>query len=73
MSNPASTRGARSWPAADISLTRTDWIRGLFMELTLLADVTNDMKVAPREEIFGPVLVAIKFRRMREDVLPYGQ
>jgi aldehyde dehydrogenase (NAD+) len=33
---------------------------GYFFEMTLLADVTNDMKVA-REEIFGPVLVAIPY------------
>lgn len=41
--------------------------KGLFMEPTLLADVTNDMKVA-QEEIFGPVLVAIRFKD-EEDVL----
>jgi aldehyde dehydrogenase (NAD+) len=34
--------------------------RGFFFELTLLADVTNEMKVA-QEEIFGPVVVAIPF------------
>ncbi|MBW2274318.1 MAG: aldehyde dehydrogenase family protein [Deltaproteobacteria bacterium] len=34
--------------------------RGYFYEMTLLADVTNDMKVA-QEEIFGPVLVAIPY------------
>jgi aldehyde dehydrogenase (NAD+) len=34
--------------------------RGFFYEMTLLADVTNEMKVA-REEIFGPVLVAIPY------------
>jgi aldehyde dehydrogenase (NAD+) len=33
---------------------------GFFLEVTLLADVTNDMKVA-REEIFGPVVVAIPY------------
>ena len=33
---------------------------GAFMQPTLLADVTNDMRVA-REEIFGPVAVVIKF------------
>lgn len=40
---------------------------GLFMEPALLANVTNEMKVA-REEIFGPVLVAIKFKD-EEDAL----
>jgi len=33
---------------------------GFFHEMTLLADVTNDMTVA-QEEIFGPVLVAIPY------------
>lgn len=33
---------------------------GFFYPLTLLADVTNDMPVA-REEVFGPVLVAIPY------------
>lgn len=34
--------------------------RGWFFEMTLLADVSNDMKVA-QEEIFGPVVVAIPY------------
>ncbi|MBO0874522.1 MAG: aldehyde dehydrogenase [Pseudonocardia sp.] len=33
---------------------------GFFVQPTVLADVTNDMRVA-REEIFGPVVVAIPF------------
>jgi acyl-CoA reductase-like NAD-dependent aldehyde dehydrogenase len=33
---------------------------GFFVEPTVLADVTNDMRTA-REEIFGPVVVAIPF------------
>ena len=33
---------------------------GFFVEPTVLADVTNDMKVA-RDEIFGPVLSVIKY------------
>jgi (Z)-2-((N-methylformamido)methylene)-5-hydroxybutyrolactone dehydrogenase len=34
---------------------------GLFVQPTVLADVTNDMRIA-REEVFGPVLSVIKFR-----------
>ena len=34
--------------------------RGFFYEPTLITDVDNSMTVA-REEIFGPVLVAIPF------------
>ncbi|MDR1634571.1 MAG: aldehyde dehydrogenase family protein [Bifidobacteriaceae bacterium] len=39
--------------------------KGAFMEPTLIADVTNDMKVA-QEEIFGPVAVVIKFKSEEE-------
>jgi acyl-CoA reductase-like NAD-dependent aldehyde dehydrogenase len=35
--------------------------KGFFIRPTLLADVTNDMRVA-QEEIFGPVAVIIKFK-----------
>jgi len=35
--------------------------KGCFMKPTILADVTNDMRVA-QEEIFGPVCVVIKFK-----------
>ena len=38
---------------------------GFYIEPTVLADVTNDMKVA-REEIFGPVLSVIKFSDLDE-------
>ena len=34
--------------------------RGYFVQPTIVSDVTNDMRVA-REEIFGPVLAAIRF------------
>ncbi len=40
---------------------------GLFVEPTILTDVTNDMPIA-REEIFGPVLVAIPFDTDEEAV-----
>lgn len=42
-----------------------DTANGYFIKPTLLADVTNDMKVA-REEIFGPVGVVIKFKTEEE-------
>ncbi|MEH6824565.1 MAG: aldehyde dehydrogenase family protein [Motiliproteus sp.] len=40
---------------------------GFFVEPTVIADVTNDMKVA-REEIFGPVLAVIKFSTTEEAI-----
>jgi aldehyde dehydrogenase (NAD+) len=40
---------------------------GFYVEPTVLADVTNDMKVA-REEIFGPVLSVIKYRSVEEAI-----
>jgi aldehyde dehydrogenase (NAD+) len=49
---------------------------GFFVEPTLFADVTNDMRIA-REEIFGPVLVLIPYED-EEDAIriandsPYG-
>lgn len=41
--------------------------KGAFMEPTLLANVTNDMRVA-QEELFGPVAVVIKFKTEDEVV-----
>lgn len=40
---------------------------GFYVEPTVIADVTNDMKVA-REEIFGPVLSVIKFSTVEEAI-----
>ncbi|CAJ96912.1 Acyl-CoA reductase [Cupriavidus necator] len=57
-------------PAGDVFKT------GYWLEPTLLADVTADMKIA-KEEIFGPVITAERFRS-EEEVLraandtPYG-
>ncbi|WP_294151861.1 aldehyde dehydrogenase family protein [uncultured Clostridium sp.] len=42
-------------------ITDGELANGCFMRPTLLADVTNDMRVA-QEEIFGPVACIIKFR-----------
>lgn len=46
-------------------ITEGGLAHGCFMRPTLLADVTNDMRVA-REEIFGPVACIIKFRDEEE-------
>ncbi len=50
--------------------------RGNYVQPTIFADVTNDMKIA-QEEIFGPVLVMIKYSTIDEAVAiandtPYG-
>ena len=42
-------------------ITDGELAKGCFMRPTLLADVTNDMRVA-QEEIFGPVVCILKFR-----------
>lgn len=42
-------------------ITDGELAKGYFMRPTLLADVTNDMRVA-QEEIFGPVACILKFR-----------
>ena len=42
-------------------ITDGELAKGCFMHPTLLADVTNDMRVA-QEEIFGPVACILKFR-----------
>jgi acyl-CoA reductase-like NAD-dependent aldehyde dehydrogenase len=47
--------------AGGTRLTDGELANGNFMRPTLLADVTNDMRVA-REEIFGPVACVIKFK-----------
>jgi aldehyde dehydrogenase (NAD+) len=49
--------GARAVVGGGIA---TQFDRGNWFQPTLLADVTNDMEIA-RDEVFGPVLVAIPF------------
>ncbi|MER5888481.1 aldehyde dehydrogenase family protein [Streptomyces sp. NPDC001941] len=46
---------------------RPDFDRGFYVAPTLLADCTNDMRVA-REEIFGPVVVVVPFDDEEEGV-----
>ena len=47
--------------------TGTEVDNGYFIEPTIFADVTNDMKIA-REEIFGPVLAVIKYSSEEEAI-----
>jgi acyl-CoA reductase-like NAD-dependent aldehyde dehydrogenase len=49
---------------------------GFFVEPTVFADVTNDMRIA-REEIFGPVVCALPFKDLADAIqkgndTPYG-
>ena len=44
---------------------RADRPRGYFVEPTVFADVTPDMRIA-REEIFGPVLALLRYRSVDE-------
>lgn len=48
-------------------ITEGELKNGCFMEPTILADATNDMRIA-QEEIFGPVAVIIKFKDEEEAV-----
>ncbi|VAW34877.1 Aldehyde dehydrogenase B [hydrothermal vent metagenome] len=48
-------------------LTEGDYAKGFFVEPTVFADVTQDMRIA-REEIFGPVVSVIKARNLTEAV-----
>ena len=41
--------------------------QGYFIEPTIFADVTNDMKIA-QEEIFGPVLCVMKYSTVEEAI-----
>jgi aldehyde dehydrogenase (NAD+) len=47
--------------------TRPECGEGWFVEPTIFADVTNDMRIA-REEVFGPILSVIKFETDEEAV-----
>ena len=45
--------------------------RGWYVQPTLFADATNDMRIA-REEIFGPVLTVLKYSAERDAVRVEG-
>jgi acyl-CoA reductase-like NAD-dependent aldehyde dehydrogenase len=57
-------------------LTGGDLNKGFYMQPTIFTEVNNKMRIA-REEIFGPVLVVIKFKEEAEAIemandSPYG-
>lgn len=56
----AKSEGARC-VAGGRALTGPEYGAGQIVEPTIFADVTNDMRIA-QEEVFGPVLVVIKFK-----------
>lgn len=71
----AKAEGARV-VAGGHAATRPECGTGQFIEPTIFADVNNQMRIA-REEVFGPVLAAIRFKDMEEAVAiandtPYG-
>lgn len=50
--------------------------KGYFVDTTIFADVTDDMRIA-KEEIFGPVMCIMKFKDLDEVISrandsPYG-
>ncbi|MEL7019873.1 MAG: aldehyde dehydrogenase family protein, partial [Pseudomonadota bacterium] len=58
------------------ALTSGPYARGHFVQPTVFADVTDDMTIA-REEIFGPVISALRFKSFDEVIArgnstPYG-
>ncbi|MFI7167159.1 aldehyde dehydrogenase [Rhodococcus erythropolis] len=65
--------GAKAVAGGDVS---TEFERGFYIEPTVFAGVTPDMRIA-REEIFGPVLAVIPYRDIDDAVAiandsPYG-
>jgi len=48
-------------------LTDGDYSKGFFIEPTVFADVTPDMRIA-REEIFGPVVAVIKAKDLTDAI-----
>ena len=55
----AKSEGARLVLGGD-SVPAPDGNRGLFVQPTIFADVSNDMRIA-QEEVFGPVLAVLRF------------
>jgi len=49
------------------SVPAPDGNRGLFVQPTIFADVTRDMRIA-QEEVFGPVLAVMRFRNEDEAI-----
>ena len=71
----AKGEGARVVSGGSVA-TRAECGTGQFIEPTIFADVNNQMRIA-REEVFGPVAAAIRFKTMEEAIeiandTPYG-
>ena len=63
----ACSRRARGWCLADCRRKKGPLASGYFVQPTVFADVSNDWRIA-REEIFGPVMVAIPWDDEREAI-----
>jgi (Z)-2-((N-methylformamido)methylene)-5-hydroxybutyrolactone dehydrogenase len=71
----AKGEGARVLAGGSVA-TRPECGTGQFIEPTIFADVNNNMRIA-REEVFGPVAAAIRFKDIDEAIAiandsPYG-
>ena len=62
----AKNEGARLVLGGD-SVPAPDGNQGLFVQPTIFADVTNDMRIA-QEEVFGPVLAVLRFKDDEEAI-----
>lgn len=65
--NQAVSEGATLHTGMGKALSGGIYDKGMFIEPTLLTDVTPEMTIA-KEEVFGPVLVVIKVKSMEEAV-----
>ncbi|GAA4477707.1 hypothetical protein GCM10023190_17880 [Enteractinococcus fodinae] len=63
----AKQEGARVTTGGEAAQLNGELAEGLFIQPTVLADVTPDMRVA-REEIFGPVITILKYNDLNEAI-----
>lgn len=63
----AKTEGARVTTGGEAAQLNGELTDGLFIQPTVLADVTPQMRVA-REEIFGPAITILKYNDLEEAI-----